>query len=269
MSKVERYLRREDTRVARVLKWASPEKGEAYRNSRTKRTLDLTAGVPATIVGTPVAAVGIVASAIEHGNPFFVQRRRRQHGGSFRVVKITTMKPGSHQNREDHRLEIEKLGDQADPRITRTGRVLRRLGVDELLQVPQVVSGQMSVVGMRAAPEDAIETMKSYHPTRFNQWEEAYEEGKPSLVSLHSAYNNHRGKNEREKYRYDLIYRNQASLGLDLLILYKHAENALSFLQKAVANIVARFYPSSRPSDQSLNPLENLPHEPPLSGSSS
>jgi len=109
-----------------------------------KRAVDLLgAGVGLTLA-SPVIGLAALAIKLDDGGPvFYRQRRVGRHGEDFDLVKLRTMIPGA---------ETEGAGwavDYADPRITRVGRVLRRLSVDELPQLWNVLQGEMSLVGPR------------------------------------------------------------------------------------------------------------------------
>ena len=109
-----------------------------------KRAVDLLgAGVGLTLAG-PVIGLAALAIKLDDGGPvFYRQRRVGRHGEDFDLVKLRTMIPGA---------ETEGAGwavDYADPRITRVGRVLRRLSVAELPQLWHVLQGEMSHVGPR------------------------------------------------------------------------------------------------------------------------
>ena len=109
-----------------------------------KRAVDLLgAGVGLTLA-SPVIGLAALAIKLDDGGPvFYRQRRVGRHGEDFDLVKLRTMIPGA---------ETEGAGwavDYADPRITRVGRVLRRLSVDELPQLWNVLRGEMSLVGPR------------------------------------------------------------------------------------------------------------------------
>jgi len=109
-----------------------------------KRAVDLLgAGVGLTLA-SPVIGLAALAIKLDDGGPvFYRQRRVGRHGEDFDLVKLRTMIPGA---------ETEGAGwavNYADPRITRVGRVLRRLSVDELPQLWNVLQGEMSLVGPR------------------------------------------------------------------------------------------------------------------------
>ena len=108
------------------------------------RAADLVVAGSALVVAAPLLAVSALAIKIEDGGPvFYAQRRVGRDGGDFALLKLRTMVP-----------DAEGLGagyavDEGDPRITRVGRVLRRLSLDELPQLWNVVRGDMSVIGPR------------------------------------------------------------------------------------------------------------------------
>ena len=92
----------------------------------------------------PVLAAAAAAIKLEDGGPvFYRQRRVGLQGAEFELVKLRTMEVGA---------ETRGAGfavNERDPRITRVGRFLRRLSVDELPQLWNVVRGDMSLIGPR------------------------------------------------------------------------------------------------------------------------
>jgi lipopolysaccharide/colanic/teichoic acid biosynthesis glycosyltransferase len=106
--------------------------------------MDLAVAVPACVLLLPVMiAIGIWVRRDSAGPAIFRQERVGLHGRAFRLLKFRTMVVGA-----------ETMGaglaiDAGDPRITRAGQVLRRLSLDELPQLWNVVRGDMSIVGPR------------------------------------------------------------------------------------------------------------------------
>lgn len=109
-----------------------------------KRPLDLVGGLVALVLSAPVLLVAALLVKLEDRGPVLYRQTRVGRGGAdFELLKLRTMVVGA-----------EKLGagyavDRGDPRITRIGRVLRRLSIDELPQFWNVVRGDMSLVGPR------------------------------------------------------------------------------------------------------------------------
>jgi lipopolysaccharide/colanic/teichoic acid biosynthesis glycosyltransferase len=101
------------------------------------------AGLGLTIA-SPALAVAAVAIKLEDGGPvLYRQRRVGLHGEEFELVKLRTMNVGAEREGAGYAV------NEGDPRITRAGRVLRRLSIDEIPQLWNVVRGDMSLVGPR------------------------------------------------------------------------------------------------------------------------
>lgn len=127
-----------------------------------KRSFDLAATLLAAPLWLPL--VGVLSALIwleDRQNPFFVQQRVGAKGRIFGTWKFRTMVPDAETAlkkalEEDPELKAEWERDfklKKDPRITRVGRFLRKYSLDEIPQLFNVVSGQMSLVGPRPLPE--------------------------------------------------------------------------------------------------------------------
>ncbi len=96
------------------------------------------------IVASPALALAALGIKLEDRGPvLFRQRRVGQDGEEFELLKLRTMVVGAEHKGAGYAV------DRGDPRITRVGRVLRRLSIDELPQLWNVVRGEMSLVGPR------------------------------------------------------------------------------------------------------------------------
>jgi len=126
-----------------------------------KRVLDPVAAAAGLVVLSPVYAGIAVAVLLDSGRPvLFVSRRAGLEGRPFGMLKFRTMIPDAIAVGREQRITEDPFGIvKGDPRITRTGRWLRRTGLDELPQLVNVLRGQMSVVGPRA---DLVEQAESY-----------------------------------------------------------------------------------------------------------
>src|SRR5207237_5222962 len=92
----------------------------------------------------PLLALAALAVKLEDGGPvLYRQTRVGKEGRDFDLLKLRTMVVGAEQ------LGAGYAVNRGDPRITRTGRVLRRLSLDELPQLWNVVRGDMSLIGPR------------------------------------------------------------------------------------------------------------------------
>jgi exopolysaccharide biosynthesis polyprenyl glycosylphosphotransferase len=124
------------------------------RSSRAlKRGMDLVIATPLVILIAPLLAILAVAIKLDSRGPvFFAQQRVGRRGRHFRLFKLRTMSVDAEQRRAQliaQSTESGWLKLDHDPRVTRTGRWLRRLSLDELPQLWNVVRGEMSLVGPR------------------------------------------------------------------------------------------------------------------------
>jgi lipopolysaccharide/colanic/teichoic acid biosynthesis glycosyltransferase len=114
------------------------------RGDALNRTFDVAAAGVGLALTSPLLATAAAAIKLDDGGPvFYRQRRVGLHGREFELLKLRTMEVGA---------EARGAGfavDEGDPRITRVGRVLRKLSLDELPQLWNVVRGDMSVIGPR------------------------------------------------------------------------------------------------------------------------
>lgn len=128
---------------ATELKEKRPQAGyRGFYNRIIKRIIDFILSLVAAVVVTPIVFVIGIFIAIEDGFPvLYTPLRGGYRGKAFRIFKLRTMYKGA-----------DKMGGTTalnDPRITRTGKALRKLKLDELPQVYNVLLGSMSFIGPR------------------------------------------------------------------------------------------------------------------------
>ena len=131
-----------------------PAPGLSRFASFTKRSLDLAVTIPALVLLAPLLLATAAAIKLDSsGSVFFRQRRMGRNEREFDIIKFRTMVDEAEMMRDLLRALNEapeplfKLRD--DPRVTRVGRLLRRLSLDELPQLLNVLNGEMSLVGPR------------------------------------------------------------------------------------------------------------------------
>jgi lipopolysaccharide/colanic/teichoic acid biosynthesis glycosyltransferase len=114
------------------------------RGNPLNRALDVAGASLGLALTSPVLALAALAIKLDDGGPILYRQRRVGLGGAeFELLKLRTMEVGA---------ETRGAGfavNEGDPRITRAGRVLRRLSLDEVPQLWNVVRGDMSLVGPR------------------------------------------------------------------------------------------------------------------------
>jgi lipopolysaccharide/colanic/teichoic acid biosynthesis glycosyltransferase len=108
------------------------------------RALDVAIAGAGLVVSSPLLALGAAAVKLGGGGPvLYKQTRVGQHGDDFELLKLRTMIVGAEKQGAGYAV------DKGDARITSAGRVLRRLSLDELPQLWNVVRGDMSIIGPR------------------------------------------------------------------------------------------------------------------------
>ena len=108
------------------------------------RALDVAIAGAGLVVSSPLLALGALAVKLDGGGPIlYRQTRVGRHGVDFELLKLRTMIVGAETQGAGYAV------DRGDARITAAGRVLRRLSLDELPQLWNVVRGDMSVIGPR------------------------------------------------------------------------------------------------------------------------
>lgn len=195
------------------------------RGAAGKRALDLALGSIALVVLSPLFLLTAIAIKLGSRGPVYFKQDRVGRGGEvFTMVKFRTMV--AHNDDSIHR-EFTKdlisgnassrLNDQGeevflldDPRVTKVGKMIRRLSLDELPNLFNVLQGDMSLVGPRPPIPYEVEHYDARSKQRFLV--------KPGMTGL--AQVNGRGSLKFEQIiEYDLEYVRNQSLWLDLKII--------------------------------------------------
>ena len=178
-----------------------------------KRGLDILLSVVLVPVLIPVWVVLAILIKLESKGPIiFCQTRIGKGGRPFVLYKFRTMMDGAEQETGP------VWAKSPDPRATRFGRVIRRFGLDETIQVVNVLIGNMSLVGPRPERPYFVEKLRSQIPD-YDQRLVA----KPGITGLAQVHTDHRYDvsldDVKTKVAYDLAYIRTWSLVLDLKIL--------------------------------------------------
>lgn len=221
----ENVVRHTATDSAPWLRALPPVPDQArHRYLPYKRALEIALILSATPVLLPVMA--LCALAIKLSDPkapvLFRQARTGMHGQRFEMLKFRTMVPEAERLKEQLReVSARRWPDfklVSDPRVTTVGRILRRLSLDELPQIWNVVRGEMSLVGPRPT---------SFGIDTYEPWQLARLEALPGMTGLWQVTD--RGRSEfDERVRLDLAYLERQSLRLDLAILTRTIPAMLS-----------------------------------------
>jgi lipopolysaccharide/colanic/teichoic acid biosynthesis glycosyltransferase len=170
------------------------------------RAVDAAAAGAALVMASPVLAVSALLVRLDGGPALYRQVRVGKDGADFELLKLRTMVVGA-----------ETIGaglavNRGDARITRVGRVLRRLSIDELPQLWNVVRGDMSLIGPRP-------TLR-YQVERYDERQRRRLEVKPGITGWAQIH----GRAQlpwAERIELDVWYVEHRSLAVDLRILLR------------------------------------------------
>jgi len=171
-----------------------------------KRTLDIALSACALVVLAPFMAVIGLAVVLDDGIPIlFRQRRVGRNGQPITILKFRSMSVGTG--------DIPSASVGTTVRITRVGRVIRRLSLDELPQLFCVLWGDMSIVGPRPALPSQVELLRL-------RTENGAMACRPGLTGL-AQVNSYDGMPDTEKANWDKAYSESISLFTDLSIILR------------------------------------------------
>jgi exopolysaccharide biosynthesis polyprenyl glycosylphosphotransferase len=182
-----------------------------------KRVFDIAAAAVGLLAVAPLMlAIAISIKLNSSGPVMFRQRRVGMHGRLFTMLKFRTMVDGAEALRDQFAPKNEMDGPvfklRHDPRVTQVGRWLRRLSLDELPQLWNVLAGHMSMVGPRPPLPHEVEQYESWQRRRLSV--------RPGLTCLWQVS----GRNDLSFERWvklDLDYIDNWSWWLDLKILWR------------------------------------------------
>jgi lipopolysaccharide/colanic/teichoic acid biosynthesis glycosyltransferase len=170
-----------------------------------KRLLDVAGALAVLVVTSPLLALSALAIKLDDGGPvLYRQRRVGRDGQEFELLKLRTMVVGA--DRQGSGWAV----DRGDPRITRAGAVLRRLSLDELPQLWNVLRGEMSLVGPRPT--------LAYQVERYTPRQRKRLEVTPGLTGW-AQVNGRASLPWDERIELDVWYVEHRSFWLDLKIL--------------------------------------------------
>jgi lipopolysaccharide/colanic/teichoic acid biosynthesis glycosyltransferase len=173
------------------------------------RALDVVLAALLLAVTAPLLALAALAIRLESRGPvFYRQLRVGRDGQPFELWKLRTMVPGA-----------ESMGAgiyviEGDPRITRTGRLLRRFSLDELPNLVNVLRGEMSIVGPRPTVQEQVD--------RYTDRQRRRLEVRPGITGW-AQINGRTSLPWPERIELDVWYVEHRSLRLDLRILTRTA----------------------------------------------
>jgi len=183
--------------------------GSAPGSRVLSRGLDLMLAAALLTLTAPLLALAALAIRLESRGPvFYRQLRVGRNGRQFELWKLRTMVPGA----ESIGAGIYVL--EGDPRITRSGRLLRRFSLDELPNLANVLRGEMAIVGPRPTVQEQVDRYTDRQRRRLDV--------KPGITGW-AQINGRTSLSWPERIELDVWYVEHRSLWLDLKILARTA----------------------------------------------
>lgn len=169
------------------------------------RIADMALAALGLALASPVVAIAAIAIKLDSRGPvIYRQRRVGQDGRAIEVLKLRTMQLGA----DPVGVGTPVLED--DPRVTRVGRVLRRLSLDEVPNLVNVLRGDLAIVGPRPTLAAQVDVYTPHQRRRL--------EVKPGITGW-AQVNGRAGIPWEERIELDVWYVDHRSLALDLRIL--------------------------------------------------
>ncbi len=183
-----------------------------------KRLFDiLFSGVALILLSPLFAVISLLIKTTSQGSIFFKQQRSSLYGRKFLLYKFRTMVEDAEIKLKDLLVYNEMDGPvfkmKDDPRITKVGKFLRKLSIDELPQLWNVFKGDMSLVGPRPPIPAEVEKYKPWQRRRLSM--------RPGITCLWQAYGRNKITDFNEWMKLDLEYIDNWSLWLDFKIMLR------------------------------------------------
>lgn len=175
-------------------------------NLFVKRMSDITFGLLGLIILMPlnILVCGLIKITMP-GPIFFKQDRVGKNKKCFKILKFRTMKVDKKaESQHDFSKDVERL--------TTLGKILRRLKIDELPQLINVIKGDMSLVGPRPTVMEQVEMYTDYQMQRLKM--------RPGMTGMAQIHGN-TALNWEERIHYDIKYINEFNIFIDIKILVK------------------------------------------------
>ena len=197
-------------------------KSNKYTYKIIKRIFDLLCSIIGLIFLIPLTIIVkiLYMATGDFKSIFFTQKRIGINGKEFKLFKFRTMIPNADEKLKQILKENEELNDEYkknkklknDPRITKIGKILRKISLDELPQVLNIFSGSMTVIGNRP-----------YLPREKDEMGEDYDiivSTKPGLTGYWQV-NGRSNTTFKERLKLEKYYSENCSLKMDIKIFFK------------------------------------------------
>jgi sugar transferase (PEP-CTERM system associated) len=186
---------------------------QGFLRTSIKRLFDIAGAVVLILLALPIMLVTALIIKLESSGPvLYKQERVGLNNKPFNVVKFRSMRTDAEKD------GIPRWATAGDSRVTRVGKVIRKLRIDELPQLFSVLNGDMSLVGPR--PERAFFVEKLTQEIPFYAVRHSVKPGVTGWAQVRYQYGS-TVEDTAEKLQYDLYYVKNHSLFLDLVVIFE------------------------------------------------
>ncbi|MCX6149373.1 MAG: sugar transferase [Ignavibacteriales bacterium] len=180
---------------------------------KIKRLMDITISLIILILTAPITILTFIAIKLDTKGPiFYKQNRAGMNGREFNIIKFRSMK------QDAEKLSGPVWSQKNDPRITRVGRVIRTVRIDEIPQMINILKGEMSLVGPRPERPFFVEKLSEEIPLYKKRLR--VRPGVTGWAQVKHKYDESI-EDVKTKLRYDLFYIENMSLRMDLKIIFR------------------------------------------------
>ncbi len=177
-----------------------------------KRIVGFIVSLAGLIIASPIILITAILIKLDSPGPvFFLQERVGRHGKIFKIIKFRSM-------RTDAEKDGAKWAKENDDRVTRVGRIIRKLRIDEIPQMWNVLKGDMNFVGPR--PERPVFVKELAEKIRYYNQRHTVSPGITGWAQINYPYGAS-VEDAKKKLEYDLYYIKHMSVMLDLYIILK------------------------------------------------
>ena len=210
----ERYLNRYPSELVKVSETIEGKfsYSEFSLKARIKRIFESIISLIILIISSPLILIAAFLIKLEDGGPvFYSQIRNGFQGKEFKMIKLRTMIINAEK-------DGEQWADKYDKRITGTGNILRKLRIDELPQLVQVITGKMSLIGPRPERPKIDKFLRKNIPNYDLRY--SIKPGISGWAQVNYPYGASL-EDSRLKLSYDIYYIKNFSILIDFMIFFK------------------------------------------------
>lgn len=197
-------------------------KGSDFAYAAISRVISILFAIIVGLITLPISLIIMLAIKIEDGGPIFIRQERvGKHGKIFRLYKFRSMIVLGADGQAELPGQAVWATAGGDPRITKIGRITRKLHVDEIPQLLNILKGDIALVGPRPERPEFVEKLESEIPYYFMR--HTITPGFTGWAQIKFRYAR-TVMDSQEKFEYDLYYLKNRNFFLDIGIILKTAQ---------------------------------------------